>query len=134
MSRSGGRQGGRPREENPRYHTISARFTRAEYERVLRKILGSGLTKSEAVRILLLNDELPKKVHGGIDPGASESWAKLSTLQANINQIAKRLNESRLGGISVEGAMKIVDYVRAVEVQVRALRAEIVETKAGLRG
>lgn len=117
---------GPPFLENPRRFTVSAKLNKDELDFVLTRIRATGLTRSEAFRLLLLHEELPSVVHKGVDVSASAAYQNLQPLQSNINQIARILNSDRTSQLDLDGVNKIVQFVRKVEGEVKTLRQEII--------
>lgn len=122
------RRGGRPASEDPRKFIVSGKLNRAEHAQVMSKIRDAGLTRSEAVRLLLLNDRLPEKVFGGIDITSSEAYANLQPLQSNINQIAHWLNKVRPTNIDAETLTRINKNVVVVGKLLQEIRHRILTT------
>ncbi len=123
-------RGGRPYASDPRKISITGKFSRTEFQQVMEKIRASGLTRAAAVRMLLLHEQLPKVVHGGVDVTASQAYAELQPLQSNLNQIAAWLNRVRPTEITKEQAKSIHQNTTAVYGLVQKLRAEILTHKA----
>lgn len=117
--------GGHPFIDDPRRHFISTRLNDRELSIVESKILDCGLTKSEAVRLLLTHEVLPQKIYGGVNVLSAEAYLKLQPLQSNINQIARWLNKTRPTTISAQNLQAIYKHMKAVEVFLRQLRQYI---------
>lgn len=125
-------KGGRPRTINPRTHYIKTRVSAEEKAIIEQKIKLSGLTKSEAVRVLLLHDQLPDFYYRGLNPFAIAGFKNLQPLQSNLNQIAHRLNQhvasgARLGdGKLAKIVVQAAKHTRAVEQLIRHFRHELI--------
>lgn len=124
------RQGGRPAISDPRKITVSTRVNREEFARVMQRMRDTNLTRSEALRLLLLNEHLPQKIAGGIDITVSQAYQKLQPLQSNLNQIAHALNGDRTSQINPDGLKAFVALIRKIEAEVKEIRQEIIQKKA----
>src|SRR5690606_8535190 len=102
---------GRPVSLNPRIFTVSAKLNSTELDFVLDRVRSSGLSRSEAFRLLLLHEQLPQVIHKGIDVNASAAYQNLQPLQSNLNQIAHALNSKAFEHFppeAIEGLLKLI--------------------------
>src|SRR5690606_5822714 len=81
-------RGGRPPLADPRRYTLSTKLNKSELATVRARLVTSKLGQSEALRLLILNERLPEKVHAGLDITATQAYQNLQPLQSNLNQIA----------------------------------------------
>lgn len=124
------KRGGRPRSENPRLCKIAGKFSEAEYVEVCSKIAGAGLTKSEAVRLLLLGEPFPVR----LAPELGELYAKLQPLQSNLNQIARWMNTTQVDGMSAQNAHTLAQNIERTYKLIRRFRDQLLAAGTGKSG
>lgn len=117
--------GGRPRADDPRATKMTVSLTAGEADAFTRQVRAAGMNRSEAIRLLLINADLPAARKTGIDPGASDAYAKLQPLQSNLNQIASWLNKTRPVDLSRSDLETIQKNVAVTYRLVATLRQEI---------
>lgn len=124
-----GSRGGRPLVDDPRKHTLSTKLNRSELRSVLSRIAASGLKRSEALRLLVLNEEIPKVIHRGVDVTATRAHQNLQPLQSNLNQIAHAfnvaLNTGKLAEVKPERVEAMMQLLEETASQVKSIRQEI---------
>lgn len=123
------RRGGRPPAADPRVIVLSTKVNKEEFGTVMQRMAETGLKRSEALRLLILHEHLPKKIMGGLDITASEAYQRLQPLQSNLNQIAHALNAERLSQIPPQGAQALLALIRKIEKEVKVLRQEVIDKK-----
>lgn len=119
------KRGGRPRAENPRVVRVSAALTEIEAQHVFAKIQASGLTKSEAIRLLLLGEPLPEMRRVGFDPAALSGYAHLAPLASNLNQIARWFNKARPEQMTMDQARTAHKNIERTYAIVQKFRQEL---------
>ena len=112
---------------DPRRYTLSTKVNKSELATVRARLATSKLGQSEALRLLILNERLPERVHVGIDITAMTAYRNLQPLQSNLNQIAHELNADRTRQIPVEGARALLSLVRKIEAEVKAVRQDVIQ-------
>lgn len=122
-------RGGRPMVGDPRKHTLSTKLNRSELRAVLSRIAASGLKRSEALRLLVLNEELPKVIHRGVDITATQAYQNLQPLQSNLNQIAHAFNVAlsagKLAEVKPERVEAMMRLLQDTASEVKSIRQEI---------
>ncbi|TEA79488.1 hypothetical protein [Allopusillimonas ginsengisoli] len=124
------RRGGRPKSDMPRDKFLKVRLSANELKTLDHRLTQSGYTRSEAVRLLVLHERLPEKIHAGLDVSASQAYVKLQPLQSNLNQIAAHLNRVKPLEMSRSDLETIYKNTRVCESLLRKLRAEILTKSA----
>jgi len=117
--------GGRPKLDNPRTKVVRARLTESEFQTFSDNLEESGLKVFEALRLLVLNAQLPKKIYSGVAPQAAAAWVALQPLQSNLNQLAHWFNSNKVREISIDDARRVGAVISRVESLVKQLRHEI---------
>lgn len=121
-------KGGRPRVDEPRIHRVYTKLTRSERDLINARVRGSGMSRSEAIRLLLLHDNIPDFYYRGLNPFAAAAFKNLQPLQSNLNQIAHQLNGYSRKRIELnddalsEIVVHTLKHTRAVEQLVKHLR------------
>lgn len=100
---------GRPKLENgKRVRKLDIRFTEEEYERIIAMEEEFGISKTELLRMRVLNDADKIIVNGAELLKALDAiGAELARSGNNINQLARHANSERLAGRSVPGLTSI---------------------------
>lgn len=79
------KKGGRPVQKFSRRHIVSARLSDDEMNLLDTELSQLRITRTEAVRMLLLhavqNKRLPKRVYGGLTINSAEAYRKLAKLR-----------------------------------------------------
>jgi len=119
-------KGGRIKLEAPLCKSIRVKVTEREHREFMSRVDESGLSMSEAIRLIVFSERIPRKVYGGLDVSASDAYQKLQPLQSNLNQLCHHLNSSRADIADGVNLPALAALVELIEVEVRTLRAEIV--------
>lgn len=123
-------KGGRPKSADPRKFKLTASLSGDEFARATASISAAGLSRSEALRLLVLGAEFPEFQRMGLDPNASAAYANLAPLQSNLNQIAHWFNRVQPLEIDRETTVKIARNIEITYTAVKALRREILGAKS----
>lgn len=100
--------------DEKRSHTVSARMNKAELEQLDQLCIPSKCKRGEYLRAAALNSPPPI-----VPPVNLEKWLELGRMGANINQIAKRLNEGDTIVNHIEELRKLI-----VETRIELLKAK----------
>lgn len=127
-------RGGRACVDNPRDFAIAGTFSLDEKNQIERALADAGFTKSEFVRLLVLDaldkKKFPEKIYAGLTVEASQLYAKLAPLSSNLNQIAKQLNSRPAADpFTAFDTKRLKEQVFGLGDLLKALRAAIIRVR-----
>ncbi len=111
------KKGGRPKLENPRSVHLGFRANKDEAQKIHDQAKARGISPGEFCRLAALGKKIPS---GTVPEINRQTWAELSRIGNNLNQVARHLNQG-------SGNSDLAPVLDDVLSQVRKIQLEIIE-------